>query len=201
MLKKSVMLVACAGMLVSVLAYGAGDPTAGKAKSAVCTPCHGADGNSPNPEWPNLAGQLPEYIVKQLHDFKSGVRSNPIMSGIVASLSDQDMQDLAAYFAGQELKITGATDAELAHAGERLYRGGDRQTQVPACMGCHLPNGLGIPVRFPRLSGQHARYVELQLQAFKSGQRHNDGDTMVPITARMSEEQIKAVAQYISGLY
>ena len=188
-------------MLVGPFAQAAGDAATGKAKANVCVACHGADGNSINPEWPKLAGQLPAYIVTQLQGFKQGLRQNPLMAPIAQALSEQDMLDLAAYFASQELKLTGATDAALAKQGERLYRGGNTQSQIAACMGCHGPAGHGIPPRFPRLSGQHAAYTKQQLLAFKAGKRISDGDIMTNIAFRMSEQEIDAVAEYISGLH
>ncbi len=200
-MKSLLRVCAFAALFASGPALGAGDAAAGKAKSVPCAACHGPDGNSVNPEWPNLAGQLSEYIVKQLQDFKSGARRNSLMSPQAASLSAADMEDLAAYFASLEPKLTGAADEALAREGERLYRGGDAKLQIAACMACHLPDGRGIPPRFPRLSGQQARYVELQLSAFKSGQRANDAGFMGPVSFLLSERQIKAVAQYVSGLH
>lgn len=180
--------------------HAAGDAAAGKAKSATCQTCHGADGNSINPEWPSLAGQVPEYIVKQLQDFKSGARQNAIMAGLVAPLSQQDMEDVAAYYASQTLKVNPPADMDRAQKGQRLYRGGNRKMLVSACMSCHGPSGHGIPPRFPRVSGQHAAYSESQLLAFKAGERSNDSEVMTRIAFRMSESEIKAVAQYMSGL-
>jgi cytochrome c553 len=188
-------------MLGGAFAQAAGDPAAGKTKAHVCVACHGADGNSVNPEWPKLAGQLPAYIVTQLQNFKQGVRENPLMAPIAQALSQQDMLNLAAYFGSQERKLTGATDAELARQGEHLYRGGNAQSQIAACMGCHGPSGSGIPPRFPRLSGQHAAYTKQQLLAFKAGKRVSDGDIMTSIAFRMSEKEINAVAEYIAGLH
>lgn len=178
--------------------HAAGDAEAGKAKSATCVACHGADGNSINPEWPSLAGQVPEYLVKQLQAFKSGARQNALMAGMVAPLSEQDMQDLAAYYASQTLKVSAPADLRKAQKGQRLYRGGNAETLVSACMSCHGPSGQGIPPRFPRVSGQHALYSENQLLAFKAGERSNE--VMTRIAFRMSESEIKAVAQYMSGL-
>lgn len=180
--------------------HAAGDAEAGKAKSQTCGACHGGDGNSINPEWPSLAGQVPEYIVKQLQDFKSGARQNAIMAGMVAPLSQQDMEDVAAYYATTTLKITPPADLDQAQAGQRLYRGGNAKTLVSACMSCHGPSGQGIPPRFPRVSGQHAGYAEGQLLAFKAGERSNDNEVMTRIAFRMSESEIKAVAHFMSGL-
>ncbi len=200
-MRHAVAVAVAVWMLAGAFAQAAGDAAAGKTKAHVCAACHGADGNSVNPEWPKLASQLPAYIVTQLQGFKQGLRQNPLMAPIAQALSQQDMLDLAAYFASQELKLTGATDAGLAKQGERLYRGGNAHSQIAACMGCHGPSGRGIPPRFPRLSGQHAAYTKQQLLAFKAGKRVSDGDIMTSIAFRMSEQEINAVAQYISGLH
>ncbi len=181
----------------------AGDAAAGKAKSASCAGCHGMDGNSVNPEWPNLAGQHAKYIAKQLADFKAGKdRNNATMSGMVAPLSEKDMVDLGAYFSSLPRK-QGAADKSLVEAGQKLYRGGNPATGVAACIGCHGPTGSGNPAaNFPALSGQHAKYVENQLKAFKSGERKNDaGKMMRNIAEKMSDEEIKAVAAYVQGLH
>jgi cytochrome c553 len=200
-MRYAVAVVVAVWMLGSTFAQAAGDSAAGKTKAHVCVACHGADGNSANPEWPKLAGQLPAYIVTQLQNFKQGVRQNALMAPIAQALSQQDMLNLAAYFGSQERKLTGATDAELARQGEHLYRGGNAQSQIAACIGCHGPSGSGIPPRFPRLSGQHAAYTKQQLLAFKAGTRVSDGDIMTSIAFRMSEKEINAVAEYISGLH
>jgi cytochrome c553 len=200
-MRHAVTVAVAMWMLAAAVAQAAGDVAAGKAKSNVCAACHGEDGNSTNPQWPKLAGQAPAYIVTQLQNFKQGRRQNPLMAGIAQGLSEQDMLDLAAYFGSQELKLTGATDATLAKQGQRVYRGGNAQTQVAACMACHGPSGRGIPPRFPRLSGQHAAYTKAQLLAFKNGTRKSDGDIMTSIAFRMSQHEIDALAQYISGLH
>ncbi len=201
MAKRSVTIVVVFWLLVAVGGvHAAGDAKAGKAKSQNCGACHGADGNSFNPEWPSLAGQVPEYLVKQLQDFKSGARQNVVMAGMVAPLSEQDMEDLAAYYASQILKVSAPADRDRAQEGQRLYRGGNAKMLVSACMSCHGPSGRGIPPRFPRVSGQHAVYSESQLLAFKTGKRSNDNETMTRIAFRMSESEIKAVAHYMSGL-
>jgi cytochrome c553 len=200
-MRHAVAVAVAVWMLVATLAQAAGDAAAGKGKSNVCVACHGADGNSTNPQWPKLAGQVPDYIVTQLQNFKQGKRHNPLMAPIAQGLSEQDMLDLAAYFSSQELEMTGATDAGLAKQGERLYRGGNADSEIAACMGCHGPTGHGIPPRFPRLSGQHAAYTKQQLLAFKDGKRVSDGDIMTSIAFRMSEQEIDALAQYISGLH
>jgi len=179
-----------------------GNVEAGKAKAGMCAACHGADGNGgADPLWPKLASQDADYIAKQLADFKSGARKDPIMSGMAAPLSAADAKNIGAYFASLKIKTGAAKTKELAHAGERLYRGGNTKMGVSACMSCHGPSGHGIPPRFPRVSGQGAAYTQKQLLAFKSGARANDGDTMTRIAFRMSEAEIKAVSEYMAGLH
>ena len=179
----------------------AADAAAGKTKAAACASCHGADGNSANPEWPSLAGQHEKYLIKQLAEFKDGTRANPLMSPMAAGLSEQDMADLAAYFSSQPLK-GGEADPELVALGEKIYRGGNATTGVAACMACHGPAGMGNPLaNFPRLSGQHAAYTVLQLKAFRAGDRTNDAGLMMRnIASRMTDAEIQAVASYIEGL-
>lgn len=187
---------------VAAPAAEGGDVAAGKAKTAACAGCHGVDGNGgADPTWPKLAGQIPEYLVKQLSDFKTGVRKNPIMNGMSAKLSPKDMQDIAAYYAAQQIKPGAAGSKELAEQGERIYRGGNAKMGVSACMSCHGPSGHGIPPRFPRVSAQTAAYSERQLLDFKSSRRANDGDVMTRIAFRMSEAEIKAVSEYMAGLH
>lgn len=200
-MKNVVGLAFVASMLACTMVYAGGDAAAGKAKSTACAACHGPDGNSPNPEWPKLAGQHPAYLVEQLRAFKAGQRHNAMMAPMAQDLSEQDMQDLAAYFASQALMLTGAANAELAEQGQRLYRGGIAKRQVAACIGCHGPSGQGIPPRFPRLSGQHAAYTLQQLLAFKAGSRPSDADIMTTIAFRLSEQEIKALAEYLAGLH
>lgn len=172
----------------------------------VCASCHGGDGNSSQPMNPNLAGQHAEYIYKQLMDFKEqggrpAERNNPIMSGMVAPLADEDMRNLAAYFQAQKPKPGSARHADLVKIGEAIFRGGILAKGVPACAGCHSPNGAGVPAQFPRLAGQHAEYVETQLKAFRAGDRANDPNNMMRgVAARLDDREIKAVAEYISGL-
>ena len=182
-------------------ALAAGDPAAGKAKSATCVACHGADGNSANPEWPSLAGQHANYIVKQLRNYKDGDRQNALMSPMAAPLSEQDMQDLAAFYSSQTLK-PGEADPELFEQGRAIYRGGNMSTGVAACIACHSPSGAGNPpANFPSLRSQHATYTYNQLVAFKRGERANDaGNMMQNIAARMTEAEMKAVASYIQGM-
>lgn len=183
-------------------AWAGGDATAGKAKSATCAGCHGMDGNSANPEWPKLAGQGDRYLDKQLQDFKGGARNNATMAPMVATLNEQDMADLSAFFSSQTVQL-GSADEKLVELGQKIYRGGNSASGVSACTGCHGPSGAGNPAAgFPSLSGQHARYVEIQLNAFKSGERSNDADKMMrTIASKMTEQEIKAVASYVQGLH
>ena len=179
-----------------------GDAEAGKGKVAVCAACHGNDGNSMMPNWPKLAGQGERYLLKQLIDIKEGVRVVPEMTGIVANMSEQDLADTAAYYATQT-PVGGAADPELAARGEAIYRGGDLETGLPACTGCHSPTGQGnAPAAYPHLAGQHAAYTVKQLTDFREGDRTNDGDAtiMQTIASRLSNKDIQAVADYIQGL-
>ena len=165
----------------------------------VCAACHGADGNSGTPANPKLAQQHPEYLVKQLQEFKSGKRNNAIMSGFAGTLSEQDMKDMSYWLASKKAKPGAATDKTLVQLGERIYRGGIADRQVPACAGCHSPNGAGIPSQYPRVSGQHADYTASQLTAFRDGVRKNSLQ-MGQIAAKMNDREIKAVSDYIAGL-
>lgn len=180
----------------------AGDIAAGKQKSAACAACHGADGNSTNPEWPKLAGQNAKYLLKQLMDFKKQKRVNPLMSGPVAPLSKQDMEDLAAYFASQS-GTPGSAEANQLELGELIYRGGNIETGVAACMGCHSPTGAGnAAAAFPMLSGQHSKYTSTQLRHFRDNVRANDKANMMrTIAGKMTVAEIEAVSQYIAGLH
>ena len=180
-----------------------GDPAkAQPIVTSVCAACHGADGNSVTPAYPKLAGQIYEYLLKQLNDFKSGKRQNAIMSGMVASLSEDDMRNLAAYFSEQKIKPGAAQNKELALEGQKIWRAGVAGQGVPACQACHGPTGQGIPIEFPHLASQHADYVYAQLMAFRTGARANDpGKMMRTIAARLSDQDMKAVAQYINGLH
>ena len=172
----------------------------------VCAACHAADGNSPIAANPKLAGQFPEYLHKQLVNFKAqggkkAERDNAVMAGMVAILSDSDMRGPAAYYASQKLRPAAATSKELAAQGQKLWRGGNAANGIPACSGCHGPDGAGIPSQFPRLSGQFAEYVEAQLKLFRGGGRANDPNGMMRgVAARMSDQEIKAVAEYAAGL-
>ncbi len=195
-----VVLMAFVGAAGSVAA--AGNAAAGKNKSAVCAGCHGVDGNSVAPNFPKLAGQDAEYSAKQLADFKSGARKDPIMAGMAAGLSKKDMDDLGAYYASQKRsKGTTSASANVLQKAERLYRGGDAKNGIPACMSCHGPAGVGIPPRFPAVSGQHAAYSQKQLLDFKTGTRSNDSEIMTRTAFRLSEAEIKAVSEYMAGLY
>jgi len=199
----SVVTAACLWLVLVAPAQAAnGNIAAGKEKAVVCAGCHGADGNGgADPLWPKLAGQDASYLAKQLTDFKSGARKDPIMSGMAAPLSAADIKNLAAYFASLKAKPGVAKNAELAMQGEKIYRGGNAKTGVSACMSCHGPSGHGIPPRFPKVSGQNAPYTQKQLLAFKAGTRTNDGDIMTRIAFRMSEQEIKAVSEYMAGLH
>lgn len=201
-MKKFVVIAATCALLGSATAaLAAGDATAGKAKSATCAACHGPDGNSTIAQYPKLSGQSADYLVKQLQEFKSGARANPIMLGMVAPLSAQDMEDLAAYFASQPV-TRAAADPALAPQGEALFRGGNLSSGIAACSACHGANGAGNPAaKFPALAAQHAEYLEVQLKAFRAMERSNDaGQMMRAIAAKMSDPEIKAVASYIQGL-
>ena len=193
--------VAVTALLTSGYSIADGDIEAGKTKAAVCGACHGADGNSVNPEWPNLAGQGAGYIFKQLSDFKAKKRVNATMAPQAANLSEEDMYDLAAYFSSQTTK-GGKADQSQVKLGEAVYRGGNSATGVAACIGCHGPSGAGNPAaKFPKLAGQHATYTEKQLKAFQASGRSNDaGKMMRNLAIRLTDAEIKAVAQYISGL-
>jgi cytochrome c553 len=166
---------------------------------AVCAACHGADGNSASPAYPKLAQQHPEYLVKQLQEFKSGKRNNAIMKGFASALSDEDMKNVSYWLSSQKAKPGFASDKELVSAGERIYRGGIADRQVPACAGCHSPNGAGIPSQYPRLSGQHGDYAVAQLTAFREGVRKNNLQ-MSQVAAKLNDREIKAVSDYIAGL-
>jgi cytochrome c553 len=167
--------------------------------TAVCAACHGADGNSPAPTFPKLAQQHPQYLVKQLQEFKSGKRANAIMQGFASTLSDEDMKNLAYFISTKKAVGGAASDKTLVSLGERIYRGGIADRQVPACAGCHSPNGAGIPAQYPRLAGQWADYVVAQLVAFRDGVRGNSAQ-MTGVAAKMNDREMKAVADYIAGL-
>jgi len=181
----------------------AGDPEAGKLKSSQCAACHGADGNSVNPEWPKLAGQHAGYLVKQLSYFEKGERENATMKPMASVLDEQGREDVAAYYASQSVK-TGTADPELVALGEKIYRSGNAESGVAPCMGCHGPNGAGNPAAlYPALRGQHAKYTELQLHGFAEGKRVNENakKMMQILASRMTNREIRAVASYIQGLH
>ena len=193
-------LVAMLGWTGSV--HAAGTVEAGQAKSATCMACHGMDGNSANPEWPSLAGQHPSYILKQLKHFKAGERQNLLMSPMAMILADQDMEDLAAYFASQTPRPTAETEPSKLQRGQGSYRAGIASKGVPSCAGCHGPSGRGIPgAAFPMIGGQHAVYAAIQLRSYKSGDRATDPNSMMrTIASRLTDEDIDAVASYLQGM-
>jgi cbb3-type cytochrome c oxidase subunit III len=201
-------LLIAAALVAPVLSH-ANEPAAPAAKvdlakgeatfTAVCAACHGADGNSGSPAYPKLAQQHPDYLVKQLQEFKSGKRANAIMSGMAAALSDDDMKNVAAWVGSKESKPNFAKEKELVVLGERIYRGGIADRQIAACAGCHTPTGAGIPSQYPRLAGQHADYAVAQLTAFRDGVRKNSAQ-MTGVAAKMNDREIKAVSDYIAGL-
>lgn len=199
---KSIAVVAGLCLGQAVFAQGeTGSAEAGQAKAATCVACHGLDGNSVNPEWPTIAGQHAEYIVKQLKAFKAGARTNVLMAPMAATLSDQDMLDLGAYFASQRPKGLEAEPGKVA-LGQKLYRGGDQKAQLAACIACHGPGGSGNPAAlYPSIKGQHATYVSAQLRAYKRGERATDQNQMMRnVAALLTDEQIDAVASYVQGL-
>ena len=167
--------------------------------ATVCAACHGADGNSAVPANPKLAQQHPEYLIKQLQEFKSGKRPSPIMQGFASQLTDADMKNVAYWAGSQKAKPGFAKDKNLVMLGERIYRGGIADRQVAACAGCHSPNGAGVPSQFPRLSGQQADYVAAQLVNFRDGVRKNS-QQMTDVAAKLNDREIKALADYIAGL-
>jgi cytochrome c553 len=179
----------------------AGDAAAGAQKSAVCMACHGATGNSVNPQWPNLAGQHESYIAEQLANFKQGMRTDPLMSPMAAPLSETDMQDLGAHYAAQTPAGLEA-DPSNWQAGQKLYRGGDAERGIPACIACHGPQGKGIaPARYPALQAQHAVYAYTQLKAYANGTRRTPGnDIMQVVASKLTDEEMRALASYLQGL-
>ena len=204
--------MALAGFLACAAALAAepqAKPDSAKGQSIVnkvCSACHGPDGNSPTPANPKLAGQVPEYIQKQLGNFKSvggkkPERDNPVMGGMSAGLSAEDMRDVAAYFSAQAIKPGVARYPETIPLGRKIWRGGDMAKGLPACAGCHGAAGAGLPAQYPRLAGQYPEYIEAQLKAFRAGERRNDANKMMQsIASKMSDPEIRAVADYIFGL-
>ena len=201
------ILVAAACSLAAASALAAEGPAAPKVDlakgqataTAVCVACHSFDGSRGSPANPILQGQHSEYIVKQLGEFKSGARNNPIMKGMAMTLSDDDMRNVAAFYAGKQAKPGFAKNKDSAALGEKVYRGGVADRSIPACAGCHSPNGAGIPSQYPRLAGQHGDYTEAQLVGFRSAARHNS-TVMTGVAAKLNDREIKAVADYIAGL-
>lgn len=197
------LLFAASAAVLSFNAHAqAAKPDLAKGAAAygqVCVACHAADGNSSLAENPKLAQQHPEYLVKQLQEFKSGKRENAIMKGFASALSDEDMRNIGFWLASQKAAPGFAQNKDTIRLGERIYRGGIADRQIAACAGCHSPNGAGIPSQYPRLAGQHAGYTEAQLKAFRDGVRHNNAQ-MTGVAAKMNDREIKAVADYIAGL-
>jgi cytochrome c553 len=202
---KTILVSVLMGLLTSFTmgnAYATGDADAGKNKSASCGACHGADGNSVNPAWPSIAGQHSVYIQNALQSFKDGTRSDVLMTAQAMGLSDQDIADLAAYYASQKAVKRTANPA-LAETGERLYRGGKTESNLTACIGCHGPTGRGnAPAGYPSLTGQHAAYSAKQLDDYQSGARRSDGKTQIMrnIAARLTQDEINSLAAYLQGL-
>jgi cytochrome c553 len=202
----SLLLCLLALALTGVAAEGAepaavaAEPAKGAAIStSVCAACHTNDGSRGIAANPILQGQHPAYLVKQLAEFKAGQRENPIMRGIAATLSEADMKNVAAFYASKQAKPGFAKNRDLATLGEKVYRGGVAERSIPACSGCHGPNGSGIPAQYPRLAGQHADYVEAQLVAFRGGVRHNN-PAMTGVAAKLNDREIKALSDYVAGL-
>ena len=195
----AVLAAACAGSVFAAEAIAVkADPAKGQALAATCMACHTADGSRGSPANPILQGQHPEYIVKQLQEFKSGKRKNAVMMGMVGALSDDDMKHIAAFYGSKKAKPGFAKSKDTVALGEQIYRGGILERQVPACAGCHSPTGAGLPVQYPRVGGQHGDYTEAQLLSFRAGQRNNV--QMVAIAGRLNDREIKAVSDYIAGL-
>ena len=197
--------IASSLVLISMQAFAKGDVAAGQAKSAICAACHGVDGNSTVPNWPKLAGQHEKYMVRQVMLIKSGDRQVPEMAGIVPGLSDQDIEDLSAYFSAQEA-TAGVADEAKVLLGERVYRAGNAETGVPACMSCHGPAGEGNPpAGYPALAGQHSTYTSKMLIGFRAGENYGEADAPSAImngsATQLSDEEIEAVASYIQGLF
>lgn len=205
-------LLAAILVMLSVSSFAAGDsapapatvakPDLAKGEASftgVCASCHGVGGNSGTPAFPKLAQQHPEYLVKQLQEFKSGKRQNAIMKGLASALSEDDMKNIAYWVTTNKAKPGFAKEKDLVTLGEQIYRGGVADRQIPACAGCHSPNGAGIPPLYPRLSGQHAEYVATQLKSFRDGVRTNS-QPMIQVAAKLNDREIRALADYIAGL-
>lgn len=201
-MNKFLTIAAVIGLATFGTVQAAGDAQAGKTKAATCAACHGPDGNSVAPNFPKIAGQHADYLVKQLQEYKSGERKNATMNGMAAPLSEQDMADLAAFYASQQAQIGKAAEDKV-ELGQTIYLAGNASSGVSACAGCHGPAGKGNPMaNFPSLSGQHAQYTTDQLKYFRSGERANDAASMMRgIAKKMTDAEIDAVAQYIQGLH
>jgi cytochrome c553 len=204
-MKSSIALliaVLAAGPAVAAETHAAFKPDLAKGQalsSQVCAACHTADGSRGLPANPIIQGQHPEYLVKQLIEFKSGKRNNAIMKGFAGTLSEDDMRHVAAFYAGKTAKLGAAKNKDTIRLGERIWRGGIASKSVPACSGCHGPTGAGIPAQYPRLASQHGDYLELQMTGFRAGTRANSAQ-MTTIAAKMSDLEIKAVSDYAAGL-
>jgi cytochrome c553 len=206
---KSMLALTLSALIALIPAVASANETKAPAKpdlvkgqekaTQVCAACHTFDGTRGTPANPILQGQHTEYLVKQLKEFKAGTRANPIMAGMAGVLSEDDMTNVAAFYASKQAKPGAAKNKDLVVLGEKIYRGGIAAKQVPACAGCHSPNGAGIPAQYPRLAGQHADYAEAQLVGFRAGTRGNSAQ-MTSIAARMSDKEIKAVSDYVAGL-
>ncbi|MFG6442678.1 c-type cytochrome [Roseateles sp. LKC17W] len=200
--------IVLSSLLLATTAFASGAPAApakpdlakgGAIASQVCAACHTADGSRGSPANPILAGQHPEYLAKQLAEFKSGKRKNAIMQGMATPLSEDDMRNVAAFYASKTAKPGFAKNKDTVVLGEKIWRGGIADRSIPACAGCHGPTGSGMPVQYPRLGGQHGDYVEAQMVAFRSGARANNA-VMTGVAAKMNDKEIKAVSDYIAGL-
>src|SRR5258706_10360173 len=197
----------CAGPLAAAEPAAKADSAKGQSIAGkICAACHGADGNSPTSANPKLASQIPEYLQKQLANFKpagrkTAQRENPILGGMVAGLAAEDMHDVAAYYATRQAKPGAVKNQDAFPLGRKIWRGGDLTKGLPACAACHGASGAGLPVQYPRLAGQYAEYTEVQLKAFRSGERRNDANkVMQAVAAKMGDPEIRAVADYIAGL-
>ena len=197
------LFLACLGawaLAAEPTAGASADPAKGEAISnGTCVACHTNDGSRGSAANPILQGQHADYIAKQLLEFKAGKRQNAIMTGMASTLSEADMKNVAAFYSGKQAKPGFAKNKDLAALGEKVYRGGAADRAIPACAGCHSPNGAGIPAQYPRLAGQHADYVEAQLVAFRGGVRHNNA-AMTGVAAKLNDREIKALSDYVAGL-
>ena len=196
------LALACTGVVSHAAEGAASAPDAAKGaalSNSVCAACHTNDGSRGIAANPILQGQHPDYLVKQLTEFKSGKRDNAVMKAMATPLSEADMKNVAAFYASKQAKPGFAKNKDLAAHGEKVYRGGIAERSVPACSGCHGPSGAGIPAQYPRLAGQHAEYIQAQLTAFRSGARHNN-PVMSAVAAKLNDDDIKALADYVAGL-